>query len=78
MDVQMPIMDGLQATAAIRSLPGAAARVPIIAMTAHAMRGDENRCLSAGMDAYIAKPIDCRKLLKLVEGDVFQQQPSET
>ena len=78
MDVQMPVMDGLQATAAIRSLPSSAARVPIIAMTAHAMRGDEERCLSAGMDAYIAKPIDCRKLLSLIEGSVRQRQTSET
>ena len=45
MDVQMPVMDGFQATTAIRGLQGAKARVPIIALTAHVMSGDEQRCL---------------------------------
>jgi signal transduction histidine kinase len=68
MDVQMPVMDGFQATAAIRATQAAErARVPIIAMTAHAMQGDRERCLSAGMDAYIAKPIDSGRLIELVE-----------
>jgi PAS domain S-box-containing protein len=68
MDVQMPVMDGFQATAAIRSLADPEkASVPIVAMTAHAMRGDRERCLAAGMDAYIAKPIETRKLVQLVE-----------
>ena len=68
MDVQMPIMDGFQATAILRSLPpGEGARVPIVAMTAHAMRGDRERCLAAGMDAYISKPIDSRRLVELIE-----------
>lgn len=68
MDVQMPIMDGFQATAVIRASQKAGAdRLPIIAMTAHAMRGDRERCLAAGMDAYLAKPIDSRKLIELVE-----------
>jgi len=68
MDVQMPIMDGFQATAAIRKLEvDQAESTPIIAMTAHAMRGDRERCLQAGMDAYIAKPIDVNSLLELVE-----------
>jgi CheY-like chemotaxis protein len=63
MDVQMPIMDGFQATAAIRALPNLAkARMPIIAMTAHSMKGDKERCLAAGMDGYLTKPIDSREL----------------
>ncbi len=67
MDVQMPTMDGLQATSVIRSLSEDFARVPIIAMTAHAMRGDRERCLAAGMTSYISKPIDANQLVKLVE-----------
>ena len=68
MDVQMPDMDGLTATAAIREGERATGRhVPIIAMTAHALKGDEQRCIDAGMDAYIAKPIHTRELLNLAE-----------
>jgi signal transduction histidine kinase/DNA-binding response OmpR family regulator len=64
MDIQMPIMDGFQATAAIRALPNLAkARMPIIAMTAHSMKGDRERCLAASMDGYLTKPIDSRELL---------------
>ncbi|KIL99851.1 multi-sensor hybrid histidine kinase [Paramagnetospirillum magnetotacticum MS-1] len=62
MDVQMPEMDGLEATRAIRSLASAAARIPIVAMTANAMRGDDQMCFDAGMDGYISKPIDRHKL----------------
>ncbi|MGB7347291.1 MAG: response regulator [Pirellulaceae bacterium] len=59
MDVQMPNMDGLAATQAIREWESASSsRVPIIAMTAGAMKGDEDRCLEVGMDAYLSKPID--------------------
>jgi PAS domain S-box-containing protein len=68
MDVQMPRMDGFQVTAAIRKLPvPAKARLPIIAMTAHALKGDEERCLAAGMDSYLSKPINSRELTELVE-----------
>jgi CheY-like chemotaxis protein len=68
MDVQMPEMDGFEATAAIRSKEAiTGAHLPIIAMTAHAMKGDEARCLAGGMDGYISKPIRGRDLVELVE-----------
>jgi CheY-like chemotaxis protein len=77
MDVQMPDMGGFEATAAIRSremLNSEGSRsphLPIIAMTAHAMKGDRERCLAAGMDGYIAKPIQARELYETVEGAVW-------
>jgi signal transduction histidine kinase/FixJ family two-component response regulator/HPt (histidine-containing phosphotransfer) domain-containing protein len=67
MDMQMPGVDGLAATRMIRALPGPRARIPIIAMTANAMAADRQACLDAGMDDYMAKPIDRRKLAALLE-----------
>jgi len=64
MDVQMPEMDGFQATRAIREQEAnGSRRTPIVALTAHAMQGDELRCLEAGMDAYATKPIEAEQLL---------------
>jgi signal transduction histidine kinase/DNA-binding response OmpR family regulator len=68
MDVQMPEMDGFEATAAIRVREQSSGRhLPILAMTAHAMRGDQERCLAAGMDGYISKPIRVQELIALLE-----------
>jgi len=67
MDVQMPNMSGLEATAAIRALErGTARHLPIVAMTAHAMKGDEERCLVAGMDGYISKPIQPDHMMDVI------------
>jgi signal transduction histidine kinase/DNA-binding response OmpR family regulator len=67
-DVQMPEMGGFEATAAIRKKEETTgARIPIVAMTAHAMKGDRERCLEAGMDDYLTKPLDSRRLCAVVE-----------
>ena len=69
MDVQMPEMDGIEATLAIRAAEAAGERhMPIIAMTAHAMKGDRERFLASGMDGYVAKPVRPAKLYEAVEG----------
>jgi CheY-like chemotaxis protein len=67
MDIQMPELDGVAATARIRKLKGAKARIPIIAMTANAMLGQREEYLGAGMDDYIAKPIQPAMLLGRLE-----------
>jgi PAS domain S-box-containing protein len=69
MDIQMPVMDGLQVTAEIRKQESrTGAHVPIVALTAHAMKRDRERCLEAGMDEYIPKPINPAELLAAVAG----------
>jgi len=68
MDLQMPDMDGLEATALIREREKRdGGRTPIVALTAHTMKGDRERCLEAGMDNYINKPLDAVKFLEIVE-----------
>jgi two-component system, sensor histidine kinase and response regulator len=68
MDVQMPEMDGLEATKAIRENEKTSGRhLTIIAMTAHALKGDQEKCLSAGMDGYVSKPIRTAELFSAIE-----------
>jgi CheY-like chemotaxis protein len=68
MDVQMPQMGGFEATLEIRGREETTGEhVPIVAMTAHAMKGDKERCIAAGMDAYISKPIQPKELFQTVE-----------
>jgi signal transduction histidine kinase/PleD family two-component response regulator len=67
MDIQMPEMDGYEATRAIRKSQIGYNQIPIIAMTANAMKGDDNKCLEAGMDDYIAKPIDATMLQRKID-----------
>ena len=80
MDVQMPHMDGLSATAAIREIESRDGRhIPIFAMTAHALKGDRERCLSAGMDGYITKPAkleDVRKTLETITAEPENEEAS--
>jgi CheY-like chemotaxis protein len=78
MDVQMPGMSGLEATAIIREREKKTGRHAwIIAMTAHAMKRDRDRCLAAGMDAYLSKPIDRRALFEAVEHHGLGIDPPE-
>jgi CheY-like chemotaxis protein len=68
--VQMPEMDGLEATRRIRESDSPSARVPIIALTANAMQGDAETCLAAGMDAYVPKPLDRKRLEEAIRSCV--------
>jgi len=79
MDVQMPEMDGLEATVAIRAREqGGAAHLPIVALTAHAMKGDEERCLQSGMDAYVSKPIQPDTLFQAIDRVLTAQTVDDT
>jgi two-component system sensor histidine kinase/response regulator len=75
MDVQMPVMDGFEATAVLREKEtGTGNHQTVIALTAHAMKGDRERCLSAGMDGYLAKPIRSQELDDLLENFVAHRR----
>lgn len=79
MDVQMPEMDGFEATAAIREKEkSTGGHIPIIAMTAHALKGDHERCLSAGMDGYVSKPIRTTELFAAIESVIGKVSEGET
>jgi CheY-like chemotaxis protein len=73
MDVQMPRMDGYDATRTIRRLQISNHNLPIIAMTANAMKGDREKCLQAGMDDYLAKPINPQELMDKIEAWIGKQ-----
>jgi CheY-like chemotaxis protein len=76
MDVEMPEMDGFEATAVIRVKERQTGEhIPIIAMTAHAMKGDRERCLEAGMDDYVSKPIRAKRLFKTLESVLQGHRP---
>jgi signal transduction histidine kinase/CheY-like chemotaxis protein/ABC-type amino acid transport substrate-binding protein len=78
MDVQMPEMDGFETTAAIRNKEkSTGTHIPIIAMTAHALKGDQERCLAAGMDAYVSKPIRTSELFKTIEDQLSACNPAD-
>jgi len=78
MDVQMPTVDKFEATAAIREIEKLRAdHIPIVAMTAHALKGDEERCIAAGMDAYISKPIRTSELYTGLKNCILSSNKSE-
>ena len=78
MDVQMPEMDGFEATGAIRRREKEkGGHIPVVAMTAHAMKGDRERCLEAGMDDYLSKPIQPKELIEVIERQLRGARPAE-
>jgi len=81
MDIQMPRMDGFEATAAIREREKVAGgHIPIVAMTAHALIGDQERCMASGMDGYVSKPIRTSELFATIErmlGDKVKPESAE-
>jgi len=73
MDCQMPELDGYAATREIRRLENGARHIPIVALTAHAMKGAELECLAAGMDDYLSKPLDRNKVEACLERQLASQ-----
>jgi CheY-like chemotaxis protein len=76
MDVQMPGMDGYQATRAIRALPGNKSRLPIVALTANVMQAEVDRCMEAGMNAFVPKPFKREELMKALQEVLSQTRPA--
>ena len=80
MDVQMPEMDGIEASQIIRSMQAGVKHTPIVAMTAYALQGDAQKCLDAGMDDYIPKPFDVKRVKQVIEACAqghYAQGPKE-
>ena len=73
MDIRMPVMSGYEATEAIRALEREDANLPIIAMTADAFSEDRERCLACGMNAHVAKPIDVKEVVRLLEKFIMKR-----
>ena len=78
MDIQMPIMDGYEATQKIRAMGGAYESIPVVAMTAHALEGDSNRSLEAGMDYHVSKPFEPDEFISLIERFIAERSAAST